>query len=56
MLCGMTDVPTVRLTDMTEAQLRAYVIAENAGWDRELLALDKPSPDSALRLMDAHRF
>lgn len=45
---GMTEVPTVRLTDMTEAQLRAYVIAdnrlaENAGWDRELLALELQS-------------
>ena len=45
---GMTDVPTVRLTDMTEAQLRAYVIAdnrlaENAGWDRDLLALELQS-------------
>jgi ParB-like chromosome segregation protein Spo0J len=47
-LIGMTEVPTVRLTDMTEAQLRAYVIAdnrlaENAGWDRELLALELQS-------------
>lgn len=44
-LVGMTDVPTVRLADMSEADIRAYVIAdnrlaENAGWDRELLGLE----------------
>jgi DNA modification methylase len=38
-------VPTICLADMTEAEIRAYVIAdnrlaENAGWDRELLALE----------------
>ena len=44
-LAGMTDVPTVRVDHLTPAQIRAYVIAdnriaENAGWDRELLALE----------------
>src|SRR5580692_7204873 len=44
-LLGMPEVPTVRLDRMTEAQKRAYIIAdnklaENAGWDRELLALE----------------
>ena len=44
-LIGMDEVPTVRLSDMREAEIRAYVIAdnrlaENAGWDRELLALE----------------
>jgi DNA modification methylase len=42
---GMTDVPTVRVDHLSPAQIRAYVIAdnrlaENAGWDRELLALE----------------
>ena len=42
---GFTDIPTVRLTALSEAQLRAYVIAdnrlaENAGWDQDLLALE----------------
>jgi DNA modification methylase len=42
---GITEVPTIRLDHMTDAQKRAYVIAdnrlaENAGWDRELLALE----------------
>jgi hypothetical protein len=44
-LIGMGDVPTVRVDHLTPAQIRAYVIAdnrlaENAGWDRELLALE----------------
>ena len=44
-LIGMDEVPTVRLSDMSEADIRAYVIAdnklaENAGWDRELLGLE----------------
>jgi DNA modification methylase len=44
-LLGMTDVPTVRVDHLTPAQIRAYVIAdnklaENAGWDRSLLALE----------------
>ena len=42
---GVTDLPTVRVDHLTQAQIRAYVIAdnriaENAGWDRELLALE----------------
>ena len=42
---GMSDVPTVRVDHLTPAQVRAYVIAdnklaENAGWDRKLLALE----------------
>ena len=42
---GMTDVPTVRVDHLSPAQIRAYVIAdnrlaENAGWDRNLLALE----------------
>src|ERR1019366_4191804 len=42
---GITRVPTIRLDHMTDAQKRAYVIADNrlaetAGWDRELLALE----------------
>jgi hypothetical protein len=44
-LLDMAEVPTIRLKDMTEAEIRAYVIAdnrlaENAGWDRELLAIE----------------
>src|SRR5260221_1263552 len=41
---GLDQVPTVRLSAMSEAEIRAYVIAdnrlaENAGWDRALLGL-----------------
>lgn len=44
-LLGLETVPTIRIEDMTEAQKRAYVIAdnklaENAGWDTELLAIE----------------
>lgn len=44
-LLGMSDIPTVCVEHLTPAQVRAYVIAdnklaENAGWDRELLALE----------------
>src|SRR3954468_21370960 len=42
---GLEQVPTVRLSAMSEAEIRAYIIAdnrlaENAGWDRELLGLE----------------
>src|SRR3982075_2280030 len=42
---GLDQVPTVRQTDLSEAETRAYVIAdnrlaENAGWDRALLGLE----------------
>src|SRR5712671_5682270 len=44
-LIGMSDVPTVHVDHLTPAQIRAYVLAdnklaENAGWDRALLALE----------------
>jgi hypothetical protein len=42
---GLAEVPVIELHNMTEAQRRAYVIADNqlalnAGWDNELLALE----------------
>jgi DNA modification methylase len=42
---GLETVPTIRLEDLSEAELRAYVIADNrlaelAGWDREILGLE----------------
>tara|TARA_R110002124_G_scaffold270207_4_gene438581 strand:- start:20074 stop:21399 length:1326 start_codon:yes stop_codon:yes gene_type:complete len=53
-MLGMTDVPVLRLEHMTEAEKRAYVIADNrlaelAGWDDELLALEL----SAIAELDA---
>ncbi len=42
---GIIEVPCIRLSEMTPAQKRAYIIADNklalnAGWDEELLALE----------------
>jgi DNA modification methylase len=42
---GLAEVPTVRLSNLSKAEIRAYVIAdnklaENAGWDRNLLGLE----------------
>jgi|HubBroStandDraft_6_1064221.scaffolds.fasta_scaffold26006_6 DNA modification methylase len=42
---GLREVPTLRLSHLTDAELRAYVIADNklaekAGWDREILAIE----------------
>jgi len=44
-LLGMTTVPTICLESLTADQVRAYVIADNrlaedAGWDRSLLAIE----------------
>ena len=44
-LLGLTSIPTIRLSHLTEADKRAYVIADNrlaekAGWDRSLLAIE----------------
>lgn len=42
---GQTEVPVIELKDMTEAQKKAYVIADNklalnAGWDNEILKIE----------------
>jgi DNA modification methylase len=42
---GLTQVPVIRFDHLTAAQTRAYVIADNklaeqAGWDREILAIE----------------
>ena len=44
-LLNMQRVPTLRLSHLSEAERRAYILADNklaqnAGWDRELLALE----------------
>jgi hypothetical protein len=44
-LLGIENVPTVRLSHLSEGERRAYVIADNklaqnAGWDREVLAIE----------------
>jgi hypothetical protein len=42
---GLQSVPTIRIEHLSDAQKRAYVIADNklalnAGWDREILAIE----------------
>ena len=42
---GMTKVPVIELSHLSESQKRAYILADNklaeqAGWDRDLLALE----------------
>jgi DNA modification methylase len=42
---GIDQVPTIRLSGMSEADKRAYVLADNrlaevAGWDKEILAIE----------------
>ena len=44
-LLGMVAVPTVQLSHLSEADKRAYILADNklaekAGWDREILAIE----------------
>src|SRR5438105_12959881 len=44
-LLGLDSIPTVRLAHLNAAQRRAYVLADNklalnAGWDREVLAIE----------------
>jgi hypothetical protein len=44
-LLGLCEVPTIRLDQLTEEQIRAYIIAdnklaENAGWDKATLAIE----------------
>ena len=56
-LIGMKQAPIVRLSDLSPAEKKAYVLADNklalnAGWDREVLAGPKdglgPSPIARL--------
>ncbi|WP_260929350.1 site-specific DNA-methyltransferase [Novosphingobium sp. 9] len=42
---GMKTVPTITLSNLTEAERRAYVLADNklalnAGWDKDMLAIE----------------
>jgi DNA modification methylase len=44
-LLGIAEVPTIRLEDLSPDQIRAYVLAdnklaENAGWDKSILAIE----------------
>ncbi len=44
-LLGMKEVPTIRLDHLSDAEQQAYILADNrlaelAGWDREILAIE----------------
>lgn len=44
-LLGMNQVPTICIENLTEEEIRAYVLAdnklaENAGWDKSILAIE----------------
>jgi DNA modification methylase len=44
-LLGLKQVPVIRLSHLNETEIRAYMLADNklaerAGWDRELLAIE----------------
>src|SRR5437667_2950612 len=44
-LLGIHAVPTMRLSHLSETDMRAYILADNklaekAGWDREVLAIE----------------
>lgn len=44
-LLGLDSVPTIRLEHLSQEQIRAYVLAdnklaENAGWDKSILAIE----------------
>lgn len=48
---GLDEVPAIRLSDLTETQRKAYVIADNklalnAGWDLEMLSLEMKDLES----------
>jgi DNA modification methylase len=48
-LLGMSEVPTIRLENLTLEQIRAYVLADNrlaekAGWDKSILAIELQHP------------
>jgi ParB-like chromosome segregation protein Spo0J len=44
-LLGIAEVPSVRLSHLSEVEKQAYILADNrlaelAGWDREILAIE----------------
>ena len=44
-LLGLSKIPTIQLSHLTDAQKRAYILADNrlaekAGWDDDILALE----------------
>jgi DNA modification methylase len=52
---GLIEVPTITLDHLTEAQRKAYILADNrialnSGWDNELLALELQELDTNIDL------
>lgn len=52
---GLLEVPTIKLSHLTEAQRKAYILADNrialnSGWDTELLSLELKDLDSEIDL------
>ncbi|MET0106613.1 MAG: DNA methyltransferase [Sedimenticola sp.] len=44
-LLGMTEVPTIRVVNLTEEEKQAYILTDNrlaelAGWDKEILSIE----------------
>jgi hypothetical protein len=47
-LLGITAIPCLRISHLSDAEKRAYILADNrlaelAGWDREILAIELPA-------------
>ena len=56
-LLGLKDVPVIKVTDLSELEIRAYTIADNklalkSGWDRKILALELGELELALPEVD----
>lgn len=52
---GLKEVPTIKLSHLTDAQRKAYILADNrialnSGWDAELLSLELKDLDSEIDL------
>jgi DNA modification methylase len=52
-LLGLGEVPAIRLSHLSEAEMRAYMLADNklaqnAGWDQEILAAELEELQAAL--------
>jgi DNA modification methylase len=58
-LAGLTQLPVVRLTGLSEGKKRALLLADNkiaegAGWDRERLAIELPELAEVLHFEELH--
>lgn len=52
---GLKEVPTIKLSHLTDAQRKAYILADNrialnSGWDAELLSIELKDLDSEIDL------